>query len=174
MAPSQRAPRVACALTLITVCALAALLVVLVQRDELARPLRGVLSGWLLSAGVALLFLHDFRPRRQEALRSTLWARRVHVLVGLLVMVLFGLHTRWRLPDGVLESSLWWAFIGCALTGVWALALRWRRLLVAGDEGGGGERSTWRYLHVPLGDLVVILGLVHALLALHTFAGAVW
>jgi hypothetical protein len=112
----------------------------MIVRDEVGRPMPRVLSGCILLGAIIVLFLHNFRPKRKRSPLGALLMRRLHVVIALIALVVFGMHTRWRLPTGILEGALWLAFVASALSGIWALVLRWQRLFTDGRGGGTLEK----------------------------------
>ncbi len=82
------------------------------------------LSGWLLIAGVGLLAMYNIRKNFPflPLINASGWLQ-VHLYLGWLVIVLFLLHTSFRLPNGPLEIALWVLFVMTAGSGVVGLAL---------------------------------------------------
>ncbi len=82
------------------------------------------LSGWLLIIGVGLLALYNVRKKFPFLpLIKASWWLQVHIYTGWLVIVLFLLHTSFRLPNGALEITLWLLFVMVAGSGLVGLAL---------------------------------------------------
>jgi hypothetical protein len=95
-------------------------------------------SGLALFSIVILLTLFNARKKLPflPLLRASTWMQ-VHIYVGLLSCVLFGLHVGWRIPRGWFETSLWVLFCLVSASGVVGLALsRWLpgRLTVYGEN----------------------------------------
>jgi hypothetical protein len=97
-----------------------------------------VLSGWSLLAVIVLLALYNVRKRFPflPLGSSSTWLQ-VHVYAGLLAILLFALHVRWRVPDGIFESILALLFVAVAGSGVAGLIMSRvfaRRLTTRGNE----------------------------------------
>lgn len=101
------------------------------RRAELA-------SGLTLFVVVALLTLFNARKKLPflPLLRASTWLQ-IHIYVGLLSCVLFGLHVGWRMPQGIFESILAILFCLVSASGIAGLAFsRWApgRLTVHGEN----------------------------------------
>ena len=97
-----------------------------------------LVTGLTLFAVVLLLTLFNARKKLPflPLLRSSTWMQ-VHIYVGLLSCVLFGLHVGWRIPHGGLEAGLAVLFCLVSASGVAGLAMtRWMpsQLTVLGEN----------------------------------------
>ena len=86
-----------------------------------------IFSGATLLA--LLLFLTLFNARKKlpflPLLRASTWMQ-FHIYAGYLSVILFGIHTHWRIPQGSLEIILALLFMGVALSGVAGIFIsRW-------------------------------------------------
>lgn len=95
-------------------------------------------SGWLLLAMV--LFLAAYNLRKKLAFlplgSSATWLQ-VHIYVGLLTGLVFGIHISWNIPGGVFESVLALLYASVFISGVAGLFLSRslaRRLTTRGSE----------------------------------------
>ena len=81
-------------------------------------------SGWLLIGGVGLLVLYNIRKKFPflPLFDVSTWLQ-VHIYTGWLVIALFLLHTSFRLPNGILEITLWLLFAIVAVSGAVGLIL---------------------------------------------------
>ena len=82
------------------------------------------LSGWLLIVGMGLLSSYNSRKKLPflPLLSSAIWLQ-LHIYLGWLVILLFLLHTSFRLPNGLIEIALWLLFLVVAGSGLVGLAL---------------------------------------------------
>ncbi len=117
---------------------IAAILATLDYHYDLAMRDASFLSGWLLAAGLVLLALYNIRKKLPflPLLKSAQWLQ-LHIYVGWLVILLFLLHTGFRLPSGPLEIVLWALFVAVAGSGVAGIALSRsvpRRLRLHGER----------------------------------------
>ncbi len=118
--------------------AVAALMTWLIALYDLALRDASFLSGWLLVAGS--LYLSAYNARKNlpflPLIKSSTWLQ-AHVYVGLLVILLFLIHTSFALPNGPLEVVLWLLFVGVAATGLAGIVLSRtlpKRLRVHGER----------------------------------------
>jgi hypothetical protein len=86
-----------------------------------------------------VLFLTLFNARKKlpflPLLRASTWMQ-FHIYAGYLSVILFGIHTRWRIPHGSLETILALLFLAVAASGVFGIFIsRWipPRLAVYGQ-----------------------------------------
>ncbi|MFQ5785578.1 MAG: hypothetical protein ACE5H8_12250 [Alphaproteobacteria bacterium] len=102
----------------------AAALVSVNRLYDLALRDAAFLSGWLLIVGMALLTIYNIRKKFPflPLISVSAWLQ-AHIYVGWLVIVLFLLHTSFRLPNGPLEIALWVLFVLVAVSGLAGLAL---------------------------------------------------
>jgi hypothetical protein len=95
-------------------------------------------SGWLLLATVVFLAAFNLRKKLPFLpLGSAAGWLQLHVYVGLLSIVVFGLHVSWRIPNGIGEGCLAACFVTVAASGIVGLLLSRifaRRLTVRGGE----------------------------------------
>ncbi len=95
-------------------------------------------SGWMLLVMVLFLTIYNVRKKLTypPLVKSSTWLQ-VHVYVGLLSIVMFGLHIGLRIPNGVIEMTLAALYTGAAVSGVLGLALS--RIIPGRLTGGGNE-----------------------------------
>ena len=117
---------------------IAVVLALLLLGYSLALHHAAYLSGWMLLAVV--LFLASYNVRKKltypPLLKSAVWLQ-LHVYGGLLLIVLFFLHTGFRLPSGGFESLLALLVMSVVVSGVIGLVLSRvvpPRLAVRGEE----------------------------------------
>ena len=96
------------------------------------------LNGWMLLA--AMLFLSAFNVRKKihvvPMIPLSAWLQ-MHIYMGCLAALLFGLHTDFELPNGLLETVLWLLFVGMVGSGIVGLLLSRilpRRISAAGER----------------------------------------
>jgi hypothetical protein len=84
------------------------------------------LDGWVLTAGmgVQLAFHIAIKTASMPAKSSARW-RRVHILVGYLLVAIFISHSDFSLPDTGFEWALWAGFVMVTLSGVLGTYLSW-------------------------------------------------
>lgn len=101
-------------------------------------------NGWILFGAMAFLTLLNLRKKVPvlPLLSASAWLQ-LHVYVGALCVVLFLVHSRFRVPNGLLETALWAGFAGLVVSGVIGLLLT--RVLPA-RIGGTGERLIFERL----------------------------
>ena len=97
-----------------------------------------LVTGLALFAVILLLTLFNARKKLPflRLLRASTWMQ-IHIYVGLLSCILFGLHTGWRIPKGAFELALAVLFYLGSASGLVGLALsRWlpSRLTVQGEN----------------------------------------
>ncbi len=82
------------------------------------------LTGWLLAGGIAFLAIYNTRKKLPflPLGRSAVWLQ-AHIYVGLLVVLVFLLHTSFAVPNGPVEVSLWVLFVAVAGSGLIGIAL---------------------------------------------------
>ena len=97
------------------------------------------LNGWMLLAAMVFLSLFNIRKKIHvlPLIPLSAWLQ-AHIYMGCLAALLFGLHTDFELPNGLLETVLWLLFIGMVGSGVVGLLLS--RLLPR-RISSGGERA---------------------------------
>jgi hypothetical protein len=95
-------------------------------------------TGWLLLGAVAFLALYHARKKFPVPLlgSSSTWLQ-AHVYVALAAAGVFVMHAPWRLPQGILESTLWALCVTTFASGV--VGLYWtrtlpKRLAAVGEE----------------------------------------
>lgn len=120
--------------------ATAAALLILWLSDVATTALRDVsrISGWGLLAMIA--FLAAYNLRKKLALlplgSSANWLQ-LHIYIGLLTAVVFGVHVNWKVPTGLVESILAALYSLVFTSGVAGLFLSRslpKRLTTRGDE----------------------------------------
>ena len=95
------------------------------------------LTGWLLLGVVLVLALYNGRKKLSMVPLGTAAAwLQWHIYLGLLALLIFGLHIDWRIPNGVLEGSLASVFVAVAGSGLAGLYLsrRYARMLTRHTE----------------------------------------
>jgi len=100
------------------------LLFALLRLNDMALRDQSFLSGWLLFSCLLLLTLFNARKKLPflPLLRASTWLQ-AHIYVGLVSVLIFLLHTGWRLPDGAFEIVLWFLFTAVAVSGVVGILL---------------------------------------------------
>ncbi len=96
------------------------------------------LSGVVLLALVVFLALYNVRKKLSFLpLGSSATWLQLHIYVGLLTSVIFGIHIHWRMPSGALESVLAVLYASVFVSGVFGLIISRsfaRRLTTRGAE----------------------------------------
>lgn len=96
------------------------------------------LSGWGLLAMVGFLAAYSLRKKVTVLpLGSAVAWMQLHIYVGLLTAVVFGVHIGWRVPDGLVESILAALYLSVFASGVIGLFLSRslpQRLTTRGEE----------------------------------------
>jgi hypothetical protein len=118
------------------------------ERARDSNPHLTYLTGWLLLA--LMLYLTAFNLRKKFSFIPLVSTRAwlvAHTYLGLFTTVAFFLHLRWRVPTGVLETSLALLFLIVTVSGLlgWWLS----RVIPARQTAVGGE--------VPFEEIPVIL-----------------
>ena len=77
------------------------------------------LDGWVLCAGIAVLFAFNVRKKLPMLPlgRATRWMQ-IHIYLGWFVIFAFGLHTGFSWPDGALNWALWVLFMLVSCSGI--------------------------------------------------------
>lgn len=84
------------------------------------------LDGWVLAGGMGTqLYFHFARKGGRLSPKSALRWRRLHILLGYLLIGAFILHSDFSLPDTSLEWALWVGFLLVALSGIFGTYLAW-------------------------------------------------
>jgi hypothetical protein len=96
------------------------------------------LTGWLLVGGGGFLALYNSRKKLPflPLLSSAAWLQ-LHIYIGLLTVLVFLLHSSFRLPSGGLEIALWCLFVvvaGSGLIGIVISRTLPRRILDHGER----------------------------------------
>lgn len=100
------------------------------------------LDGWVLAGGMGVqIYFHVARKRGNLTPRSAARWRKLHILLGYVLIAVFILHSDFSLPDTRFEWALWVGFVLVALSGVFGTYLAWslqtkRRI----DESIGYDR----------------------------------
>ena len=96
------------------------------------------LSGWMLFAMVCFLAAYNLRKKVPVLpLGSSAHWLQLHIYIGLLTAVVFGVHVSWHVPSGLVESSLAALYLLVFISGVMGLCLSRslpKRLTTRGDE----------------------------------------
>lgn len=83
------------------------------------------LTGYLLMASFVVLTLFGMRKRFSflpNLGSARLWMQ-VHIYVGLATFAMFGMHVAWRVPDGILETTLTLLFLIVGCSGIYGLVI---------------------------------------------------
>ncbi|MCG8650149.1 MAG: hypothetical protein MI861_09960 [Pirellulales bacterium] len=95
-------------------------------------------SGWLLLGMILFLAAYNLRKKLPGIpLGSSAAWLQLHIHVGLLTSLVFGLHVSWRLPDGGVETALASLYAIVFVSGILGLALSRslaKRLTTRGEE----------------------------------------
>lgn len=84
------------------------------------------LDGWMLAVGMAVqLYFHIARKRASMSPKSAARWRKIHILLGYVLIAAFILHSDFSLPDTVFEWALWIAFVLVAVSGIFGTYLAW-------------------------------------------------
>jgi hypothetical protein len=84
------------------------------------------LDGWILAGGTGLqLFFHIAIKTASLTPKSAARWRRVHILVGYLLIAAFISHSDFTLPDTGFEWALWVGFVLITLSGMFGTYLAW-------------------------------------------------
>ena len=115
-----------------------AVLVFLFASRSLALRDTAFLSGWSLLGGVLFLSLYNVRKKLPYPPlgRSSSWLQ-IHVWIGWIALLLFGIHLGFRIPNGLFEGILAGTFLLVAGSGIAGLLLSRAlpsRLTVRGEE----------------------------------------
>lgn len=102
--------------------ALAAAATVALQRIALQPS--SELTGWLLVAVFVILAGYNLRKKLPmlPLADSAAWMQ-LHLYLGILAAVLFGLHTGWTWPGGPFEIAIWVLAVGLFATGLAGIAI---------------------------------------------------
>lgn len=118
------------------------------------------LDGWILAGGMILqLYLHVARKSGRLLPRSAGRWRKLHILVGYLLIAAFALHVDFSLPDTAFEWALWTGFVLVTLSGLFgtyiAVLLRAKGRI---DETIGYERIAERRAELAHQLRALVLG----------------
>ena len=84
------------------------------------------LDGWVLAGGMSLqLYFHIAKKTANLSPTSALRWRKVHILLGYLLIAAFISHSDFSLPDTGFEWALWASFMLVALSGIFGTYLAW-------------------------------------------------
>ncbi len=84
------------------------------------------LDGWVLAGGMGLqLCFHVAKTTARLSLKTAMRWRRIHVLLGYLLIAAFVSHSNLTLPDTGFEWALWAGFVLVTLSGVMGTYLAW-------------------------------------------------
>jgi hypothetical protein len=84
------------------------------------------LDGWMLAGGVIFqLFFHIAIKTASLSAKSAMRWRKIHILLGYLLIAAFISHSDFSLPDTGFEWTLWAAFVLATLSGIFGTYLAW-------------------------------------------------
>jgi len=121
----------------VAVAGLAAITLVAVDRFyDMSLRDAAFLNGWMLLTAMVFLSLFNVRKKIHvlPVISLSVWLQ-AHIYMGCLAALLFGLHTDFELPNGLLETVLWLLFM--AMVGSGLLGLLLSRLLPRRISSGG-------------------------------------
>jgi hypothetical protein len=100
------------------------------------------LDGWLLTVGMGLqVYFHVAIKRASLSPKSAMRWRKIHILVGYLLIAVFISHSDFSLPDTGFEWALWVGFVLVTLSGIVGMYLSWSLQARHGlDEGLSYDR----------------------------------
>lgn len=97
------------------------------------------LDGWMLAAGMAVqLYFHIAIKTKSLPPKSAMRWRKIHIVLGYLLIVAFVSHSDFSLPDTLFEWVMWAGFILVSLSGVFGTYLAWSMKAKRGIEEGIG------------------------------------
>jgi hypothetical protein len=83
-------------------------------------------DGWVLAGGMSLqLFFHIAIKTASLSPKSAARWRKIHILVGYLLIAAFISHSDFSLPDTGFEWALWASFVLVTLSGIFGTYLAW-------------------------------------------------
>jgi hypothetical protein len=84
------------------------------------------LDGWVLLGGMGLqLYFHIARKTATLTPKAAMRWRKIHIVIGYLLIAAFISHSDFSLPDTPFEWVLWTGFVLVALTGIFGTYLAW-------------------------------------------------
>jgi hypothetical protein len=84
------------------------------------------LDGWVLAGGMCLqLYFHIAIKTASLSPKSAARWRKIHILVGYLLIAAFILHSDFSLPDTGFEWALWAGFVLVTLSGIFGTYITW-------------------------------------------------
>jgi len=84
------------------------------------------LDGWVLAGGMSLqLYFHYAIKKASLSPKSAMRWRKIHILLGYVLVAAFISHSDFALPDTGFEWALWAAFVLVTLSGVFGAYLAW-------------------------------------------------
>jgi len=84
------------------------------------------LDGWVLAIGMSVqVYFHIALKRGSLAPKSAARWRKIHILVGYLLIAVFISHSDFSLPDTGFEWALWTGFVVVTLSGIFGTYLSW-------------------------------------------------
>lgn len=99
---------------------------------------QAVASGWCLLGAVLVLASYNLRKKLAFLpLGSSAGWLQLHIYLGLLSLLIFGVHISWRTPNGIFEILLAGAYLAVAISGLFGLFITRlfpRRLTNRGHE----------------------------------------
>lgn len=108
------------------------------RRVELSLGRSAFHTGWVLLAMIVALASYSLRKRLPTLpLGRSAWWMQTHIYLGFASIAVFLIHIQWRLPNGILETTLACVFAATVASG--CLGLYWtralpRRLARVGEE----------------------------------------
>jgi hypothetical protein len=100
------------------------------------------LDGWMLAGGMSLQFgFHIAIKTNKLSPKSVARWRKIHILVGYLLIAVFLSHSDFSLPNTGIEWGLWTGFVLVTLSGIFGTYLTWLLRAKGGiDEPVGYDR----------------------------------
>jgi hypothetical protein len=84
------------------------------------------LDGWMLAGGMSVqLYFHIAIKAARLSPKSAMRWRKIHILLGYLLIAAFISHSDFSLPDTDFEWALWAAFVLVTLSGMFGAYLAW-------------------------------------------------
>jgi hypothetical protein len=110
------------------------------------------LDGWVLAFGMGLQLAFHFAIKTASlSPRSAKRWRRMHILIGYLLIAAFISHSDFSLPDTLFEWALWAGFVLVTLSGIFGTYLGWALRAKHGiDESLGYDRIPARGAELAL------------------------